>query len=125
MKKLTALSQQVTEFHQLPPPEITFPVSPSRQTTLQLPQTPPQPSTLTIPSPSHPSQAYQTPRSKVNQVQRHSPLGPHGQPPHISIPSPALPLPGTHSQPATPSKIKAHPVISDDGTLHESPVSMQ
>ncbi|QRW04898.1 hypothetical protein RhiLY_03897 [Ceratobasidium sp. AG-Ba] len=31
MQKLTALSQQVTEFHQLPPPEITFPASPTRQ----------------------------------------------------------------------------------------------
>ncbi|KAG8743625.1 hypothetical protein FRC10_011688 [Ceratobasidium sp. 414] len=127
MKKvLTALSQQVTEFHQLPPPEITFPASPSRQTTQPLPQTPPQPSTLTVPSPSHPPHAHQTPRSKVSQAQRHSPLGPHGQPaPRISIPAAALPIPDSHSQPVTPSKVKAHSVISGDGTLHESPVSIQ
>ncbi|KAG8730201.1 hypothetical protein FRC12_020422 [Ceratobasidium sp. 428] len=127
MKKLTALSQEVTEFHQLPPPEITFPASPTRQAALQpLPQTPPQTSNLTVPSPTHPAHGHQTPRSKAGQAQRHSPLGPHGQPaPRISIPPAGLSIPGAHSQPVTPSKTKPHSVISGDGTLHESPVSIQ
>ncbi|KAG9124208.1 hypothetical protein FRC07_012404 [Ceratobasidium sp. 392] len=115
MKKAT-LSQQVTEFHQLPPPEITFPASPSRQTASQpLPQTPPPPASLTVPSPTHPTHAHQTPRSKAGQVQRHSPLGPHGQPvPRLSIPPTTLSVSGAHSQPVTPSKIKPHSIINSD-----------
>ncbi|QRV75982.1 hypothetical protein RhiJN_03997 [Ceratobasidium sp. AG-Ba] len=125
MQKLTALSQQVTEFHQLPPPEITFPASPTRQQAPQsLAQTPPQSSTLAVPSPSHGPHAHQTSRAKPGQVQRHSPLGPHGQP-AARIAIPGATTSGIHSQPDTPSKIKAHSVISGDGTLHESPVSIQ
>ncbi|KAF8609828.1 hypothetical protein BDV93DRAFT_602433 [Ceratobasidium sp. AG-I] len=127
VKKLNALSDQVAQFHELPKTGITFPISPTSPThhTHTIPQTPPQPSTLTIPSPTPPSGAHQASRSKAGQVQRHSPLGLHGQ--HItriSIPGNGMPALGSQTQPTTPSRThNALSIISGDGTLHESPIN--
>jgi len=120
VEKLAALSQQVTEFQQLPAPGITFPISPARHPRPQSPpRTPLQASTLPIPSPAPPSGAHQVPRSKAGQVQRQSPLGPHGHHiPHLSIPTAGMPALGSQTQPATPSKVKSYTEI-----LHDSPIN--
>ncbi|KAF8707816.1 hypothetical protein RHS03_04140, partial [Rhizoctonia solani] len=118
MKKLSELSQQISDFHQLPTPEITFPISPARQQTLPAaPQTPPKPSMLTVPPPTHPGLVHH-PKT------RPSPSTLHGQqPPRLTIPQ--APLLGSQTQPVTPSKAKAHSVVSRDGTFHDSPASLQ
>ncbi|CAE6506290.1 unnamed protein product [Rhizoctonia solani] len=122
MRKLSDLSQQISDFHQLPTPEITFPISPSRQQTLPTasPQTPPQPPTLSISTPTPPAPAHHVHRPKA----RPSPSSLHGQqPPRLSIPQ--VPLLGSQTQPTTPSKSKPRSAISNDGTFHESPASLQ
>ncbi|KAH7345095.1 hypothetical protein B0J17DRAFT_638317 [Rhizoctonia solani] len=122
MRKLSDLSQQISDFHQLPMPEITFPISPLRQQTLPSSslQTPPQPPILSISTPTPPAPAHHAPRPKS----RPSPSSLHGQqPPRLTIPQ--VPLLGSQTRPATPSKSKPRSAISNDGTFHESPASLQ
>ncbi|CAE7190054.1 unnamed protein product [Rhizoctonia solani] len=121
--KLSELSQQISDFHQLPTPEITFPISPTRQQTFLAPHTPPQPPTLSISTPTPPAAVHHAPRAKTHL----SPTSLHGQqPPRLAIPQ--APLLGSQTQPGTPSKSKprsAISAISNDGTFHESPASIQ
>ncbi|EUC53921.1 hypothetical protein RSOL_019890 [Rhizoctonia solani AG-3 Rhs1AP] len=121
MKKLSELSDQISDFHQLPTPEITFPISPSRPQTLPgSPQTPTQPPTLSISTPTPPAAIHRAHHSKA----RPSSSSLHGQqPPRLSIPQ--APLLGSHTQPTTPSKSKPRSAISNDGTFHESPASLR
>ncbi|CAE6426826.1 unnamed protein product [Rhizoctonia solani] len=119
--KLSELSDQISDFHQLPTPEITFPISPSRPQTLPgSPQTPTQPPTLSISTPTPPAAIHRAHHSKA----RPSSSSLHGQqPPRLSIPQ--APLLGSHTQPTTPSKSKPRSAISNDGTFHESPASLR
>ncbi|CAE6520811.1 unnamed protein product [Rhizoctonia solani] len=120
-KVLSELSEQISDFHQLPTPEITFPISPSRSQTMPTsPQTPPQPPTLSISTPTPPAAIHHAHRFKAHR----SPSSLHGQqPPHLAIPQ--APLLGSQTQPVTPSKSKPLSAISNDGTFHESPASIQ
>ncbi|KAJ1311541.1 hypothetical protein OPQ81_010025 [Rhizoctonia solani] len=87
MRKLSDLSQQISDFHQLPTPEITFPISPTRtQTTSAAPQTPPQPPTLSVSTPTPPASTHAH-RPKT----RHLPSILHSQqPPRLTIPPSAF-----------------------------------
>ncbi|CAE6512786.1 unnamed protein product [Rhizoctonia solani] len=120
-KVLSDLSQQISDFHQLPTPEIVFPVSLSRaQTTSARPQTPPPPPTVSVSSATPPAIVHYSPRPKP----RHSLSSLDGQqPPRLMIPQPALL--GGQNLSATPSKAGPLSVISHDGTFHESPASIQ
>ncbi|QRW19038.1 hypothetical protein RhiXN_00444 [Rhizoctonia solani] len=85
MKKLSELSQQISDFHQLPTPEITFPISPARQQTLPAaPQTPPKPSMLTVPPPTHPGLVHH-PKTRPSPSTLHGTLARQSNPTCHSI----------------------------------------